>query len=66
MIGFWKKFGDVAKKIWGGVKTAAKVAAPVMKTVAPIIGAIPHPIAQGVGAGLSMMTPIIERLTGNS
>ena len=66
-VGFWKKLGEVAKKVWTGVKTVYnKVVAPVAKAAAPIISAIPHPVAQAVGAGLSVATPIIERLTGGN
>ena len=65
-IGWFSKLKDIGSKIWNGVKTVAKnVVAPIAKTVAPIIGSIPHPVAQGFSRGLQMMTPIIDRLAGS-
>ena len=64
--GWFSKLLEVGKKVWNGVKSVAKnVVAPVAKVAAPLIGKIPHPVAQGFSRGLQMMTPIIDRLAGS-
>ena len=64
--GFFAKLGDIAKKVWSGVKTvakgAAKYGAPILKEVGKVLGGVPNPTAQGISKGLTAIQPVISRL----
>ena len=68
-FGFFKKLGDVAKKIGGGIVSAAKkvwnVAKPVLNTVMPLAAASGHPAGQAASTIYQHAAPIADYLLGS-
>ena len=70
--GFWQKFVDFAKKVWGGVQKGADIAKkyviPIVRHTTSLLSKSDNKdvakIASDVDEGLGKITPLIKKLRG--
>ena len=72
--GFWQKFVDFAKKVWGGVQKGADIAKkyviPIIKHTTSLLSKSDNKdvaqIATDVDEGLGKISPLIKKLSGGA
>ena len=70
MLGFFKKIGEIGRKIFGGVKNvigkAAGIAKKVLPVITPIVSSLGGPKGAAIMTGINTATSIADRLTNGT